>query len=427
MNQHTVINPDLQFMKNIEVVYYAGLDPIGPHVLKGRSNYNINQQVVFLKALGLVLDHIVVPPTFFFPAFPFDGQPAPFIKDLIELYQCNILSSPVHSGMTSSYDFLIVKEGHGSRFDRKYIKNRKKNLSLLFKNMPLLHRDVHVQSNRFNYLLEQQVVKFRNIDWLQRIFESAYAMEEMEQIKISRDSILELAKQQLINQNISKSQFDKLYQMTMSMYYAAGAETYYADISTVNSEIFNSLGVDRFSSNSQRILVGYEPVVLLNIFKAHGISETMIKSLSIHDISLFRSTDVFRRFVKKYKEFSEQLQSCLSTYKKPTQSLLQQLKTDILIKFCQQRNRAFEIRKSYSFWHEARLGFYIGIFSGVAGFMVSPLIGAILALIPPALYAIKAQDKLINYMVDRIASSETVFDDYIQDLKYLTNRLAEIE
>ncbi len=420
-------NPDLQFMKDLDVVYYAGLDPIGPHHLKRKVKYKIGEHVTFLKSLGLALDHIVIPPTFFFPFFPKDGQSTPFLKDLIDLYQTKIISSPVHSGMCSSHDFLVGKEVQGSRQDKIDIKDRKENLTELFVEMPLLHRDVAAQSNRFNHLLESQVYKLRDYDWVQRIFEQASEMEEMQQIKISRDSILDLANKQLSESNISRYQFEKLYQISMSMYYAAGAETYYADISTINSEVFNTLGVDRFASNSQRILVGYDPVVLLNIFKAHGISAKMINSLNVQEMVQFRSTEVFKRFVKIYKEFSLQLQACLSAFKKPTQDIVRKLKTDILIQFCAERAKSYSKKRNISFWHEARLGIYLGLFGGIAGFLINPIIGFLIAITPPLFYMVKAQDKLISYMVDRIASSETVFHDYIEKLKLLTSNLELME
>src|SRR3990172_12831077 len=107
-------NPSLNFLKNKNVIYYAGLDEKGlPFHESARKILGLSiKNITYLKALSLVADHVVVPPTFFFFCIPAE-EGRVYHKQLLPLFSERHVLTTVYGGLNKTRDFLALKKEKG--------------------------------------------------------------------------------------------------------------------------------------------------------------------------------------------------------------------------------------------------------------------------------------------------------------------------
>lgn len=259
-------------MGNKEVtLYYAGLDSESFPFGKGRVliERNADEQLMYLKALSLVADYIVVPPAFYFywASLHKDTQ---FLVTLSEMYQSGILQSAVYSSMNQGTDYLQYKLERGGAHERQLILENMQVLSSLFLAIPTKRRSVTNQRTEYQQLFAQELPKLPTNT---RILENpAQLVTEGSQndTAISRDLIKSIAQSAFNNQEIGKSALRRFHYIANKCYYRTGAITYGANISIIGAERYSAFGANLFTSEKS-ILLAYDPLVVLGILRSFDI------------------------------------------------------------------------------------------------------------------------------------------------------------
>jgi len=418
-----ILDQELQFLNDNIIVYYAGLDDESLPFNEGKKLIyeTADDQISYLKALSLVVDYIIIPPSFYFYWSNYINSQKS-LSTLLKLYEANIIISPIHSGMNCTSEFLQYKLASNDIKDKKLIKNNWSLLQPFFKNIPVLHRNVNRQSKGFKTILtedfENQIFRVEVAD---RIFDLLIDGQKFN-IAISRNSLESKFEEFYRKDIINTNEFRKLYYTTNKSYYKQGARTYSSKISIIGAERYSILGKDIFMDENS-ILLAYDPLILIGILENFGINKNVISQLSVNDILKVRTSNTFKSFKNAYKNFAEELQRLEILTKRISKDKLNLLKTKIKTRFIQKYFKEmsnFENKKDN--WNLSEMIFF-AVALGSIGFIVIPLVGAILGLVPIIIYKTGLTPSLSSYVINNLMEKKIAFFRFIEELKSLTNEI----
>lgn len=207
-----MLEKTLSFLADNIAIYYAGLDHEGLPFGEGERLIarTAKDQIIYLKALSLVADYIVVPPSNYF-LWVDKLQTNKVLDELKLLYEAGIIISPIYSSMNMGTDFIEKKKKDGSYLDKRMIRKHGDKLNPFFQAMPVLHRNVRRQSGGFRGFLIQEMPKLKGpVLFKNRIDEILFCSQDNE-ILISRhqfsDQLYHAIRSNEINRGIFRKNF----------------------------------------------------------------------------------------------------------------------------------------------------------------------------------------------------------------------------
>jgi hypothetical protein len=309
--------------KNLINVYYAGLDYQGLPFGESQNiiTKSLHKQSIYLKALALISDKIIVPPSFYF-YFTYlikKNSNEKGLDTIKDLYQAGILISAMYENMNNSCDFIEHKLHAGTSNDKALIKNSYSELKNLFKEIPLIRRNTKIQSQGFSEKLILDISKQKKFVFYDEELIKSIKFHNDNNI-LERETIFEILNQ--TNNKINKTKYRKIYYSTNKAYYKQGSVTYNAIISLLNAERYSIFQLESFSQNKNSILIGYDPTVILEILSLFNINETMIEALNIKDLVSIRNSKIYTKFKQEYYDFAINLQNLTSVSKEKLEKIL---------------------------------------------------------------------------------------------------------
>ncbi len=410
-------NPELAFLENCEVIYFAGLDnkALPFHEARQRIQQDSDRNLTYLKVSTLFADHVVVPPTFFLDNLGSGLFSSALIHYLAPFYQSGQLLSPVWNELSSMQEFLELKLRRAV-FDMEEAPPDLHVVRTLFHEIPLLHRDVDAQSSGFRTRVFDQLRRLHGVDSesISILGSMLQATEGQYHVPLSRSKAFECLSSLACTQALGRHVIRKLYYAINASYYSQGAATYFGKISLVGSERYSVLGKGLFAGNSPAILIGYDPRLMLTILDCFGITQDQIDRLSTEDILRIKSTHEFRSFRTEYARFAAYLQLSVSEYGDLSKTQLLHLKARIQQRFVSEyveglktltkRKRRFGLAETA----------VLAVLTGAVGFFVIPLYGALIGLIPIVLHATDASGKVSDHILARLSRGHQAFHDYVE-------------
>ncbi len=421
------IEESLNFLRGSTCIYYAGLDNESLPFLEGEKQVEItvNDQILFLKALSLVADYIVIPPSFFF-YWSSIHRDSKILETVLNLFQADIVLSPIYTSMNMGIDFLEHKMWHGSTQDRGIITDHKKLLSPFFRKLPVFHRNVHIQSGGFKQFLSSEFSNIQSPPPVRKRVNRLILDPKNKEVQISRAQIYRELGYSLNYEGLKKHQYRKYYYATNRSYYKQGGITYEAVISIVGAERYSVLGKELFSEK-HGILIAYDPMVILGIFESMGISKALINRLSIEDLIEIRKSSIFAVFREAYYSFALTLQELALSTNRISKAFIFNSKSEFTKKFI---SRYFTeevlFRKYTSNWNIGEMTFF-ALALGTVGFFVIPVVGAVLGVVPILLYKLDLTPKMFNVVIEKITEKEIPFFLFINELRDISKNMKKIE
>jgi hypothetical protein len=413
----------LRFLEGHLTLYYAGIDsdslpfPEGSRLVKRCSA----SQTIYLKALALVADYIVVPPSFYFFWANTHRNPA-FFSHLLELYQAGIVVSPIYTSMNMGTDFLEQKSSQGSSADRNLIQANRDILVPFFREMPVFHRNVRRQSSGYKELFTRELPLLGGSHQLKRETESFINSPQQAEVLLSREQLLTFLSAAHNSQRVSTGDFRRYFYAANRSYYRQGAITYDGAISLLGAERYSILGQQVFRPPCG-VLIAYDPLVVLGILGSLGISRNMIASLPTDDLIAVRRTTAFAAFRDAYRTFALSLQELAMHTGSVSRNVLLDLSHSIQTAAV---SRVLTEEKLYSdrqrLWNIGEMSFF-SLALGVAGFFVIPLIGAALGAVPILVYGFRLTPKLSDFVISRLTEKQLPFCVFVRELRAITEHM----
>ncbi len=408
-------------------IYYAGLDNYSLPLGDGEKLISETSllQIKYLKALCLVSDKIIVPPSFYL-YWVGANKSRKNLKELADLYQAGFIKSAVHSSMASSSDFLKYKLEYGTKDDINLTKNNILDLDYLFSEMPLSKRDVTKQSGGFKEQIISDIeMSYKSSYYKEFIINSIKNKTSVNGVVASREEINNLHYSAYSKNKISKHELRQYYYTTNKCYYHQGAITYDGVISILDAHRYSILGKPLFESTNG-ILLGYDPQVIMGILNSFGITSRFIDNLSISEIRNIRESSSFQSFKSSYLIFSQELQKInlnIGNISKKKLNKIQELfRQEFMSQYFDQR---VVYTKGMNKWAFSEMSVFSLALGGV-GFFVIPVIGAALGALPIALWKSGVTPKIGGYVVDRLYENQTSFYTFIRELRFTANRIQSI-
>lgn len=421
------LEESLNFLRGSTCIYYAGLDNEGLPFSEGEKQieFTANDQVLFLKALSLVADYIVIPPSFFF-YWSSIHRNSKILETLLHLFQAGIVLSPIYSSMNMGTDFLEHKMWYGSVQDRNLITYNKKLLGPFFRNLPVFHRDVLIQSGGFKHFLASEFSNLESPPPVRKRINGLILDSKSKEVQVSRTQIFRGLNYSLNYEGLKRHQYRKYYYATNRSYYKQGGITYEAAISMVGAERYSVLGKELFSEK-QGILIAYDPLVILGIFESMGISKSMINRLSVEGLLDIRGSKIFPVFREAYYSFALTLQKLALSASRISKTLIFNSKSEFTQKFISRYfSEEIHFRKYALRWNLGEMTFF-ALALGTVGFFVIPIVGAALGAVPIVLYKLNLTPKLSNIVIEKISDKEMPFFLFINELREILQNINKIE
>lgn len=292
-------------------IYYSGLDVLGfppshRNSIKWRNRHSsfryIKQQILYLKVLSLFVDNIIIPPQSLVKLINY-GSGFNFIKnelgDLLE--NGNIITS-VYEGMSSPTDYLNLKLdlqfNKGINFvDTTFFADA----ANLYKNISFIKRNPYKQSenfqkNFFKFIENSKKIKNKSI-----VIKSISTLQQ--ETLFNRKSAINSLNYLIGSNQISCHEYNLLFQKLTSAYYIEGAIASNSYIACINAHEYSNFDDILFKNKNNRILIGYDPKLLLNILNnVFLISNKQIYQLTAKDILEIKRSKEFVFFRKLYEE-----------------------------------------------------------------------------------------------------------------------------
>lgn len=421
-------NPELAFLKTREVIYFAGLDnkALPFDEASQRIRRDASRNLTYLKVSALFADHVVVPPTIFLGNLGSGILSGNLVDYLAPLYESGQLLSPVWSNLSSMQDFLELK----LRRTVSDTENRPPDLQFveaLFREIPLLHRDVQAQSAGFRTRVFDQLRGLQGVDhdMIFRFISMLQASDGRYGVPLSRSMAFECLSSFARSQAFGKRLLRKLHYAINTAYYSQAAATFYSNVSLVGAERYSVLGKVLFLGNGPTIMIGYDPRLMLTILDCFGISRDQIDRLSAEDIVQIKLTPEFRSFRATYARFIVALQLSAGECGALSQPQLLRLKALIQHRFVSEYFAGLRTlarrKREYAL---AETG-VLAVLSGAVGFFVVPLYGALIGLIPVLLHATGSSGKVSDHILGRLSRGHQAFHDYIELLHQITQVVVE--
>ena len=418
---------DLNFLTSANSVYYTGLDyqafPFGE--TEKRVYMDKKKQIILLKVLTLLVDHVAIPPSFLIMALNPDPKNELFYSSLIELFQSKTLITSVHGNMSEPLDFFKYKLETSNLYEKFIFSARGHNALNFFKGIPLFHRNVNTASLTFKDLLLENLYKISKITitdtLLEKIIATIGLTERIGEVALSRTGFIKI----INSLRLTHHQYRACYYAMNSAYYTSGAQTYHSDIACLAVEEFSILNHDLFSKKNNSIIVGYDPSIFYKVLMFHGITDIELFNLSPSDIDELKRDSRFIAFVSIYREFVQLLQLAKKITSNWTKDKIIKLKDEIL-KETEKRFHAEKIK--FDKWIQGEdigSGILTAVLGAILGFFVAGPIGAAggtaLGLLGPLLKL--GNISLVEVILDTIASKNYSFVMYIE---YLKEKLAKL-
>jgi hypothetical protein len=303
-----IIDSSLEFLKGQIVLYYAGLDSESFPFFEGKRliDKTASAQIIYLKLLALVADVIVVPPSFYF-YWTNIHKNEHYLKILSELYNSRILISPIYETMNFGTDYLELKMTNESSLEKNIISSNHQILKQFFREIPVLHRNVHSQSKGYKELFINELELLPQNFMYKSQVEGFSSNNQSSEIVLSREQLHSFFVEALKNQMINRNVFRRYFLAANRSYYQQGATTHGAKISVVGAERYAVLRKDIFFMENG-ILIGYDPLVILSFLSALGVSSKIILEISIDELIKIRNSLIFQVFRDAYYKFVIALQ-----------------------------------------------------------------------------------------------------------------------
>jgi len=372
------------------------------------------QQFLFLKALALVSDHIVIPPASI-PFWAFCHNEKILVEELEALYDNYILISPIYNGMTTGTEFIEQKLTSGNPDDVTHITESAEIIMPFFKNLPVLHRNVESQSRRFRNSFVSLLSSRRKLAASNEILDHVHASDD-EQIALSRASLATKLNLMLVKGSIDGRVNRQMYYLMNNAYYSEGAATYNAAISITDASRYSILGSPIFQS-SKGIMLAYDPYVVLAILGCFGIDKQIIAQLTIKDILLIRKMVSFTLFVQQYHEMACQIQELELRMMTVSKKSLDSLQTKLIESFAgelqEHRDRFDNATRTAS----QSTSLVLTLLLGGMGTLFNPVVGFGLGIVPWITDNI-GLNKLVNDPLTKwITKNRVCFHVFVAEVK----------
>lgn len=413
----------LSFLEGHVTLYYAGIDSDSLPFLEGYRlvRKSASAQIAYMKALALVADYIVVPPSFYF--FWADShRDQRFFCLLLELYKAGIVVSPIYTTMNLGTDFLDQKTSQGSSTDRLLIRNNQDLLVPFFREMPVLHRNVRRQSAGYRDLFSRELDLLPGASNFRPVIESFVLTSKHGDILLSREQLHAFLASKYQGGRISRKDFRRYFYAANRAYYQQGAFTYDAAISLLGAERYSILGEKMFRSPCG-VLIAYDPFVVLGILEHLGMPRELIVRLSTEDLLTIRETRAFSAFRDAYHQFAITLQEISTQTRRLSNSVVvaakHSIQTEALSRFFRE-DRLYSERQRV--WNIGEMTFF-ALALGVTGFFVIPLIGALLGVVPILSYSFRWTPRLSDVVISRLSEKQLPFSVFVRELRNAMDRI----
>lgn len=419
------VEESLRFLEGAKSLYYAELDHESLPFREGERLIlrTAREQIVYLKALSLVTDYVVVPPSFYF-FWVHAHRDTDLVRELTQLYQARIVISPIYTSMNMGTDFLEQKRENGSSLDKTIIDQYSDLLVPFFREMPVIHRNVLRQSSGFRDFLTQEILCLNGPSKLKTNLDAMIFEPANKEVLVSRAQIGKQLISAQNTQNLSRRQFRQYYYTVNRCYYRQGAITYDATISLVGAERYSILGGQMFN-NPHGILLAYDPLVVIGILESLGIRRSLLRKLSIDDLVEVRMSPAFAAFRDAYSTFATTLQKLELRSRRVSQRLLGKSKEQMNVRLLAQYFIESDRYERYvKWWNVSEMGFF-SLALGAIGFFVIPVVGAVLGLVPIAIYTFGLTPRLSDFVIQRMYEQELPFYLFINELQSVTNQLSK--
>lgn len=413
----------LRFLEDRFTVYFAGMDGNSLPFSEGKRlvRKTSPDQLTYLKALALVSDYIVVPPSFYFLWTNAHRNPD-LLRQLTELYDASIIISPIYSSMNVGTDFLEEKLSCASAPERVLMQEIRRLLAPFFRHIPVLHRDVVKQSAGYRNLFMDELSSLHISSPTKRSVRRIVRSPQYDEVLLSRERLQNHLRRRLNAGKMNRRDFRRCFYATNRAYYQQGACTYDAVVSLVRAERYSVLKQSAFSTRSG-ILLAYDPTVLLGILAGVGIPRAVIERLSADDIKAIKSASIFPVFRDAYLHFATTLQEVILRNQRVSQRVLSESKGQLqeqAISRIIREGKVYSAKKRW--WNIGEMSaFALGL--GAVGFAVTPLFGAILGAVPILTYSLDLTPRLSDYVISQIAARELPFYIFVQELRAVVEQM----
>jgi len=418
-----ILESTLSFLEGHVTLYYAGIDSDSLPFSEGcrLARKSAYAQIAYLKALALVADYIVVPPSFHFYWAEAHRDQTLFCR-LLELYKSGIVVSPIYTSMNLGTDFLEQKASQGSSVDRLLIQNNQDILVSFFRELPVLHRDVRRQSGGYRDLFSRELPLLPGGSNLRGAVKSFILAPQQSDILLSREQLHAFLACNYRAGHISRKDFRQYFYAANRSYYKQGAFTYDSAISLLGAERYSILGEKAFHSPCG-VLIAYDPFVILGILEYLGITRELIARLSIEDLLTIRETAAFSAFRDAYHQFAIILQEIAIQSKRLSNRVIvsakHRMQEEALSRFFREERVYSDLQRH---WNIGEMTFF-AVALGITGFFVIPLIGALLGAVPILAYSLKLTPRLSDFVVSRLAEKQLPFWAFVHELRELAERI----
>lgn len=418
-----ILESTLSFLNKHLTLYYAGVDSDSLPFSEGSRlvRSTASDQITYLKALALIADYLVVPPSFYFFWADAHHKQTHF-SHLLELYKAGIVLSPIYTSMNLGTDFLEQKMSQSSSSDSLFIQNNHNILFPFFREMPVIHRDVRLQSGGYRDLFSRELPLLPGTSNLRREVEAFVQSPQHNEILLSRERLHTFLANNHRAGRMSKAEYRRFFYAANRSYYQQGAFTHDATISLLGAERYSILGEKAFKP-PYGVLIAYDPYVVLSILEHLGITRDIIKNLSSEDLQLIRRTPAFSSFRDMYYQFAITLQQMATQTNRLSMNGLIALKQNIQI---QAISRVFREGQLYSnrqrLWNIGEMTFF-SVALGVTGFFVIPLIGALLGAVPILIYSFGLSPRLSDFVICKLSEKQLPFYVFVRELRDLTEKI----
>jgi hypothetical protein len=413
----------LSFLEGHVTLYYAGIDSDSLPFTEGYRlvRKSASAQISYLKTLALVADYIVVPPSFYF-FWADTHHDQTLFRLLLELYKAGIVVSPIYTTMNLGTDFLDQKTLQGSSFDRLLIQKNKDILVTFFREMPVIHRDVRRQSGGYRDLFSRELTLLPAAPNLRLEIESFVLAPKQSDILLSREQLHAFLAGKYHAAQMSRKDFRQCFYATNRAYYQQGAFTYDAAISLLGAERYSILGEEAFRSPCG-VLIAYDPLVVLGILEHFGVTRELIARLSTEDLLTIRKTAAFCAFRDAYHQFAITLQEIAIQTRHLSKSVVvaakHSIQTEALSWFFRE-DRLYSNRQRV--WNIGEMTLF-AVALGITGFLVIPLIGALLGALPILVYSFRLTPRLSDFVISRLSERQLPFCVFVRELQGIVDRI----
>lgn len=396
-------------------VYYAALDAEAFPSWDRRSKEKINEieQVAYIKALSLLVDNIVIPPSYLIRLITDKSSYGELQRTFGEFIENKSILTSVYQGMASPVDFVDMKANEGDEKERAEFGKKLDQAKLLYKSMPFIDRNVKAQVSGFKNRVLDGIRGSISLDddSKEQVICALECEERRGKLRFGRALIIKV----IGELRLPKKHYRAVYYIMNAEYYKGGAIASESDIACVNAHEYSVLGSAIFTDDMNALLVGYDPELFVYVLGCHSITKNEIAALSYKDIEALRNSDIFSEFIDDYNKLIANMQKieiAENTFgKEYLLELRYKMARDILARF--------KAEEKYLSSLLLKEDFGVALVLGGLGFVLGGPIGAsalaALGLAHPTLRKLSASP--IEIITRKIQAGKVPFYLYLQQLQ----------